>query len=575
MKYDAKFRAKWNHIRSQVGDMFPGSSLDRDRGSVIWESILKRTDSSLVAALIHSGEHSGSPRVLFTSSIGRDWLTMSVDSLVAVAVQLRAASPHLLLCDGALPACTVCVYKRIMDVNRFVTGGPSYCRVCYARGRSYYVPLNVPVNTYSQYCGRAEAADVLREVQTLSLNDCFSYNYSGADIGESVEAGVMRFYGNATLRDEDPDLLLRVSRRYLAGAIVAARVTERILDAICPDIVVAPLGIYVPLGVITTIARRHGVHIANWAATYREGTVVFSHGDTYHRTLLTEPSAYWENMPWTPAHERLIDEYLRSRREGNGDWPWMPAVGGRVEDQTRIQRALQLDPGKPTFCLLSNIAWDAKILYPSQTFDDMFDWIFTTLDYFAQHPELQLIVRVHPHEVRVVNRQFVLERIRRERPALPQNIKLVAHDSEFSTYALVDISRAALVYGTTTAIEIAATGTPVVVAADAWIRNKGISYDINSREEYTALLERLTQLGPMSAETLERAKRYAYHFFFRRMIKVNALGWDERGELRPKLNVDSLADLLPGHDPGLDVICDGILHGKEFIYDPTIGQSIG
>ena len=27
-----------------------------------------------------------------------------------------------------------------------------------------------------------------------------------------------------------------------------------------------------------------------------------------------------------------------------------------------------------------------------------------------------------------------------------------------------------------------------------------------------------------------------------------------------------LADLLPGRDPGLDVICDGILHGTDFVY---------
>jgi hypothetical protein len=33
-----------------------------------------------------------------------------------------------------------------------------------------------------------------------------------------------------------------------------------------------------------------------------------------------------------------------------------------------------------------------------------------------------------------------------------------------------------------------------------------------------------------------------------------------------KLAIDSIEDLLPGHQPGLDVICDGILKGTPFIF---------
>jgi hypothetical protein len=33
-----------------------------------------------------------------------------------------------------------------------------------------------------------------------------------------------------------------------------------------------------------------------------------------------------------------------------------------------------------------------------------------------------------------------------------------------------------------------------------------------------------------------------------------------------KLVLDSIEDLLPGRQPGLDVICDGILKGTPFIF---------
>jgi hypothetical protein len=32
------------------------------------------------------------------------------------------------------------------------------------------------------------------------------------------------------------------------------------------------------------------------------------------------------------------------------------------------------------------------------------------------------------------------------------------------------------------------------------------------------------------------------------------------------IKINGLDDLLPGKDPGLDIICDGILNRQEFIY---------
>jgi hypothetical protein len=41
------------------------------------------------------------------------------------------------------------------------------------------------------------------------------------------------------------------------------------------------------------------------------------------------------------------------------------------------------------------------------------------------------------------------------------------------------------------------------------------------------------------------------------------------------VNVSRLADLEPGRDAGLDAICDGILHGREFIYPAEQLRAVG
>jgi hypothetical protein len=107
-------------------------------------------------------------------------------------------------------------------------------------------------------------------------------------------------------------------------------------------------------------------------------------------------------------------------------------------------------------------------------------------------------------------------------------------------------------------------GIPTIVAGEAWIRNKGITIDASSRDEYFEMLDRLPLPERMSAELTRRARKYAYHFFFRRMIPLPFMKASKGATY--ELDLKSISQLLPGADPGLDVICDGILNGSEFIY---------
>jgi hypothetical protein len=69
----------------------------------------------------------------------------------------------------------------------------------------------------------------------------------------------------------------------------------------------------------------------------------------------------------------------------------------------------------------------------------------------------------------------------------------------------------------------------------------------------------------MPAEQVTRARKYAYHFFFRRMVPIPSIVATK--SVPPyRVALDSIEELLPGRQPGLDVICDGILEGSPFIY---------
>jgi hypothetical protein len=307
------------------------------------------------------------------------------------------------------------------------------------------------------------------------------------------------------------------------------------------------------------------VRVANWNPAYRTSCFVFSHGDTYHHTLMQEPTEAWEDMPWTAEMEAEIMAYLKSRWGGSRDWIWFHDEPD--EDFAGYAREVGLDLNKPIVGMLSNVIWDAQLHYRANAFPTMLDWVLQTFRYFATRPDLQLVLRVHPAEIRGTarSRQPLVDEIAKAFPELPPNIFVILPESQVSTYAAMTQANAVVIYGTKTGVELTSMGIPTIVAGEAWIRNKGLTLDASSPEEYFEILARLPLGARMPPEQVRRARMYAYHFFFRRMVPVPPLV--PTGGVPPfKLQIERLDDLLPGVNPGLDLICEGILTGAPFIY---------
>jgi hypothetical protein len=318
---------------------------------------------------------------------------------------------------------------------------------------------------------------------------------------------------------------------------------------------------YVPEGLIGEVARQKNARVTTWSFGYRKRTCVFSHDDTYHHTLLSEPTAHWENLILTPQIKEEILDYLNSRRYGTRDW--IRFIEDPQEDVASIEDELGVDFSKPCVVLLTNVVWDAQLTYRNNAFTNMMEWILESIRYFANRPELQLIIRVHPGELLAHTRarQTVIGEIEQIFPELPKNVFVIPPESKVSTYSVASQCNAAIIYGTKTGVEVTSMGIPVIVAGEAWIRNKGVTLDANSPREYFQLLDRLPLKQRLSEAETQRARKYAYHFFFRRMIPLPFTA-----DASPEPDVHSLADLTPGQYPGLDIICDGLLRGAEFIY---------
>jgi len=525
-----------------------------------WRPILE-ANSELWTSARASAQ--GGPRVLMATAIGSYAHAVTLESALAAALTFRGAEVHALLCDGSMTACAECEASLYPNIARFARLGPSrdLCRDCLEPAERVYRQLGITVHKYSDWLTAEDRANARRISQGVTMADVRTFTVDGVAIGEHAYAGALRFFATGSL-DEEPHAEAIV-QRYLESALLTAYATRRLLRSRQFTSTVVTHGIYVPWGIVAEVSRQENVHVATWNVAYRKRRFIFSHDDTYHHTLLTEPREHWEDVQLSQAQEADLMKYLRSRREGLFDWIVFHRPN-RQEPQ-QIAQQVGLDGNKPIVGLLTNVSWDAQLHYPANAFPNMLEWLVQTCEYFATRPDLELLIRVHPAEISGFppSRQPILQELRRRIPQLAPNIHVVPPESALSTYGLMSLCNAAIIYGTKMGVELSSVGIPVIVAGEAWVRNKGITYDASSRDEYFSILGRLPFAEGLGPAQLTRARRYAYHFFFNRMIPLPFIA-PKAGFPIYRLELNRLQQLLPG-DAGLDTICNGILGRTPFV----------
>lgn len=533
----------------------------RSTGHPDWSAMLA-ADGDAWRDALRAGR--GGPRVLLATNAGGYFTGASLESLLGVGLTVRKAEVHVSLCDAALPACMLAHTGYFPDTSDFARNGPrDLCGSCFAPAEKMFRSLDFPVHRLGHQLTDQDRELAASLAATTSAEAIPDFRLEGLEVGEHAMAGALRFFARADLEGEpDGEAILR---RYFHASLLTALGARRLVRANGYEVAVLHHGIYVPQGIVGEVCRQEGVRVVTWNPAYRKQSFVFSHGDTYHHTLMSEPTTAWGQLEWSPEMEADILDYLKSRWQGTEDWIWFherPQV-----DVDSIAAEVGVNFSRPCIGLLTNVMWDAQLHYATNAFPSMLSWVLETIKYFAGRPELQLLIRVHPAEVRgtLPSRQPIVAEISRAFPVLPANVFLIPPESQISTYAAMLQCDSVIIFGTKTGVELTSMGIPVVVAGEAWIRNKGVTIDATSAPDYFRILDQLPLGCRMDASLIERSRRYAYHWFFRRMIPLE-FAKPAAGDPPFRIRVERLADVAPGRSAGLDTICDGILHGSDFAF---------
>lgn len=504
------------------------------------------------------------PHAVIATTVTGHLAAVQFDALLAVALTLRGVRVTVIGCDAALPACMADQHNWYPNRDALIRprGERVVCRTCHPVGFPYLEQLGLPIVRLGSLVSGEERARIAGLVAAIPAADIPRWTFHDLPAGEHAMAGALRFHARADLdgvpRGEE---VLRTYLRAACTTILAAEALQRQRDY---GVIVAHHGIYVPQGLWVAAARQAGKRVVTWNPGYRRNSFVLSHGDTYHRTMITEDTALWADDPITDGERQRIVAYLDERRRGGGDW--ISFGSGAESVYAESLRRLGLDPAKPTILALTSVTWDAQLHYESNAFPTQTAWVDATIAAFRDRTDINLVFRIHPAELtgNIPSEQRLSDYIAARYPDLPAHIAVVPAADPTNTYALIEGADTCLIYSTKTGVEIAARGIPVVVAGEAWIRGKGFSLDAASPADYRVMMQALPLGRRLLPEQQERALRYARHFFFRRMVPLPGFeavkGWPPY-----RAEIPSLDALMPGRDANLDMVCANILSGEPFL----------
>ena len=496
---------------------------------------------------------------------------LACETTLATSLRLRGIQPYFLMCDHALPACEWNRWGNYdPDPGEFAppVGSPwrgLNCDHCTSSLAAVLANFPYPVARFREMIRPEDRGRLTAIVDAVPFDEYRSVVYRGVAVGDQAFASTLRAVQRGTL--ESTPYTRWLYRRYLLAALWVVELGERVLEHVRPDHMIVVHGVYVTHGTLCELARRKGVHVVVWDASYRRDALEFSHDVPLILALKDAPNTVWSERTLLPEQEKRIIAYLDSRRFGSQDQITYHAHA--IESREQLISEFDLDLNRPIFSLYTNIMHDEAIFYSSKIFRDQLDWLFQTITYFSTRPGYQLVIRVHPSEARGMGtKQAILDEIKAHYPNLPENVKVIPPESHLSSYTLADMSQSALIFGSRIGLEIAVRGIPVIVVGDTFVGRKGFTYDPNSQEEYFALLDRGAQLPRNSLEVVKLGLKFAYHLFFRATADfphVHARGVDMSRGLR--LTFRRLSDLAPGHSASVDAICDGIMRGSDFVVD--------
>jgi len=516
----------------------------------------------------------GIKSILIAPCVGSNRISITIESLIGYSLNFKNNNVEFLLCDEALPACTQSAYVHFKNFNEFIKYGPiKLCAHCWHSGKNLIDKTKFFINRFSNNLkdiNKVEIDDIIKKTKYEFIKH---FKLNGISIGEHAFSGALRFLTKSTINynsEEEKKILIR----YFKSALISYFVAQNLFEKKNFDILLINHGFYTPQGVIFEVAKKKNVQVICWFLSDLKKTIILNHDEPFHKSENNKQNDDWKKLNLNKKKNKKIDEYLTSRRTGKNDWKFFQNQKKITKTDNFFHKNNILE-SNDFAVLFTNVAWDAQISYKDGIFENMNRWICATIDYFIKINK-RLIIRIHPAEVTggLPTKYKLKDYLTQEYRNLPKNIIIIDSNENINSYQLIDKCKFGIVYSSTIANEIMVLNKPVIIAGDALIKNKNISYDPKTIKEYFHLINIFIKDSHLDGTRLLLARKFFFYYYFKKMIPIKILSQDDKLNSNMIIKTEDMKRIFMKQDKGLEMISKSILEKKDFIYEPEDTESI-
>lgn len=475
--------------------------------------------------------------VIFLTMIGGNTHNISIDIILAWKLKYRGHKVRIIIDDQFLP---------ITEVHK--------------PGQEHLMK-EVSAREYAFGLAYAKAAG-LEILQVSDLIKEANWQNEKISIFDHVlEASLLKHYKVGIIEPSLPSI--EEKKSLFSKSIKITSILGKKLVRMNPDLVIMSHGIYSTWGPPFHHLKKNEIPIVTYGRGKKMKTQKFNWNCT---SDWWEVGEEWENIKDIPLSEEentKIDDYLKSRIDHSNDV--LVYNFGKLEDRESTLSRFNLEEGKPTFGLFTNVLWDAASAQREIVFKNSIEWVIETINWFRENPDKQLIVKIHPAEIVIGTNMPFFKILEENLESIPKNVRIIRPEEKVNSWSIYKVIQLGIVHTTTVGMELPLLGIPCIVVSKTHFRDKGFTVDLSNKQEYFSYLKEfgLKTIDQIQKENLRKqSKKYAYLLFERYQIPFNV--FNEYGSLNVKsLSYENFTQFL--EDPSTNFIVDAIEQKKAFI----------
>lgn len=514
-----------------------------NQGSRRWKNLSHQVTTLAV-------EKNQQPVVFFNASTRLGGVSQNAAYSQLTSLGLRAQGIPVIhfVCHAGIQRC-------ILGSNRDDFNQAPPCAQCKKQSQSLFSGEK----TWNFEYETDEALDFALE--TLSVAKCSEFVWHELPLGFWALNSLRWVLRRYTLKEDGQTRAFMVS--FIQSAWNVYRQFTRLVEEHNPQVVVLFNGMFFPEAAVRQVCLERNIRVITHEVGIQPFSAFFTDGEATAYPMHIE-----DDFQLNDEMNNRLDDYLSNRFSGNFSmagikfWPEMQQLDPELASRMALYKKIV-----PIF---TNVIFDTSQVHANTLFTDMFHWLESIVQAILDNPGVLFILRAHPDEGRKgkESRESVADWVKNRGLLSLPNVIFIDSNQFVSSYELIRRSHFVMNYNSTIGLEATLLGRPVLTAGRARYTQIPTTFFPASRADYMATFEKFLKADDIDVpeEFIHNGRLFLYAQLFLTSLPFGEYLKDD-GVWKGYVSLKDFPPqaLLPENSETIQILTDGILHGKDFL----------